>query len=126
METQNAPIIGPSAPPSTKKRREYLLVGGRRTRLWQSKHEVVGGSVKRSLAMALLRYSATVAKACGLDTATHASSLPFEIHFLIFSQIPIRLQPSRNSCKIASIHPGLKEHDSWHEPTQGKSVLSRY
>jgi len=31
----------------------------------------VSGSVKRSLAMALLGCGATIAKACGLDAATH-------------------------------------------------------
>jgi hypothetical protein len=40
------------------------------TGLWQSKREVAGGSVKRSLAMAFVELSAAIAKACGLDAAT--------------------------------------------------------
>jgi hypothetical protein len=38
--------------------------------LWQSKREVLGGSVKRSLAMAFPRRDATIAKTIGLDDDT--------------------------------------------------------
>jgi hypothetical protein len=41
--------------------------------LQQSKHEVVAGSVKRSLAMALPGCGATIGKACGLDDATRVN-----------------------------------------------------
>jgi hypothetical protein len=46
--------------------------------LWQSKQEVLGGSVKRSLAMAFLGCGATIAKACGLDAATRP-----DCHFFV-------------------------------------------
>jgi len=48
--------------------------------LWQSKEEVLGGSVKRSLAMAFLGCGATIAKACGLDDATRPDCHFFVVH----------------------------------------------
>ena len=52
----------------------------RMTRLWQSKQEALGGSVKRSLAMAFLGCDATIAKAYGLDAATRPDCHFFVVH----------------------------------------------
>jgi hypothetical protein len=42
-------------------------------RILGQQHEIVGGSVKRSLAMALLGCDTAIAKACGLDAATRVN-----------------------------------------------------
>ena len=50
------------------------------TRLWQSKPDVLGGIVKRSLAMVFLGCGATIAKAFGLDDATRPDCYFLVVH----------------------------------------------
>jgi len=56
-------------------------------RIVQGKQEVLGGSVKRSLAMAFLGCGGTLAKAFGLDAAT------------------------RPDCHFSVVHPGRPSHN---------------
>jgi len=48
--------------------------------LWQSKQEALGGSVKRSVAMAFSGCGTTIAKAYGLDAATRPDYHLFVVH----------------------------------------------
>jgi len=50
------------------------------TRLWQSKHDAPGGSVKRSLAMAFPGCGGAIAKAFGLDAATRPDCHLLVVH----------------------------------------------
>ncbi len=56
--------------------------------MWQNKQAVLGGSVKRSLAMAFLGCGATIAKAFGLDAATRPDRHFFVVHPRIAVAVP--------------------------------------